>query len=47
MFFAIELQTSRVYISMHKQGLFKQSDQLIGQDCLRAEHGVFRYAAQP
>ena len=43
MFFAMELQTSGVYISIHLQGMFKPSKFVIRirKIALRDENGVF------
>ena len=49
MFFALELQTSGVYVSSHRQGLFTPSKPLIRERkiALRGENACFRSAKSP
>ena len=49
MFFAMEPQTSRVYVSPHAQGLFKPSKRLIrdSQDCPARQECLFWCAKAP
>ena len=48
MFFAVELQMSRVNVSSHPHGLFRPSKRFIrGKIALRDEHVVFRCANAP